>query len=47
MTNAKDSEHDSDSDILEPYSCMECDNKFEEQEEFRDDMKEAYDWLYN
>ena len=39
---AEDIEHDSDADILEPYSCMNCGQKFDEYEDFNDHLKQVH-----
>ena len=39
---AEDIEHDSDADILEPYSCMYCGQKFDEYEDFHDHLKQVH-----
>ena len=42
VITAEDVEHDSDSDILDPYPCMECGQKFDEYEDFHDHLKEVH-----
>ena len=46
VITAENIEHDSDLDILDPYPCMECGQKFDEYEDFHDHLKEfhKFEW---
>ena len=38
LETSESNDSDSESDTLEPYSCMECGNKYDEWEDFREHL---------
>ena len=46
MESKEDGDHDSDSDILDPYPCMECGQKFDQYDDFHDHLKEVHKFVW-
>ena len=46
VESKEDGDHDSDSDILHPYPCMECGQKFDQYDNFHDHLKEVLKFVW-